>query len=293
MRLKSCDPPLVHAAYAALGALTAWTILLTPWQARAQEATPKTAPEAQTSGRIATLSVGVSALPVNLRDSAQTFRLDGARQGGQAPLQTTSSTSARWVEPALAVALDLQPWRALTLAGRLHALTGSFASNEGKNGRVYGAQVGLGVGWAYALGPVTLTPRLEGGWRIGGYGVTSFDRGGEPTVTVGSVTFADDDIGVHVIEDAWQLGAVMQLEHRPHPRWRVSLELGWMWTLSRSAQLNIAGERAGDGQVEWVRRSLDDPSLEWTVDGARVNRAQDLPYDPGGPQALLMVGYIF
>lgn len=239
------------------------------------------------------ISFGLSLMPVHLRSSQQTFRLDGVRQGGQAPLEVQARTSARWVEPALSLGLDLAPWRALTLSARVHALTGSFVDNAAKNGRVYGAQLGLGVGWAKALGPITLIPRAEAGLRLGGYGVTSFDRGGEPTVTVGQTMFADDDIGVHVIDRAWQLGAVMQLEHRPHPRWRVSLELGWMWTLAWSSQLNIAGERAEDGEVVWERRAFNDPSLAWTVDGARVNSPQALPYRFGGLHALWMAGYNF
>jgi hypothetical protein len=242
---------------------------------------------AQSADPALALRLGLTTLPVNLVQSSQTLRLDGVRPSG-APLIQQMTVGPELLEPAISIgmSIDLFPW--LTTSFQVDALLHSFASNQGKNGEVYGARVWLGAGYVWRLGPVTLSPGVSTALRFGGYGITSFDRAGQQSVTFGDSTFYDDDIGVHVVDVAWQLGPTLSAAYQVAPRWRIMLSVDYLWTAVQSSSVNIAGE-IEDESVAWESVALDDPRLEWTSNGRRVVGPSTLPYTLAGPSAALLV----
>lgn len=242
------------------------------------------------------LSFGATALPVQLQGSAMDFRLEGAGAAG-GPLEVAYRTLPRLVEPGLFVGLEARPYAGMVVALRASALFNSFTSNADKNGRVYGAAFHLGAGYGFGSGPLTLTPRLELGHVIGGYGITSFGRNGQPYVEVDGTRFYDDDVGVHVIDNAWQLGTALQGRYALSQRWSLQLEVGLLWTVGRQSYINIAGfSREGeDAPVEWKRQEFSDSNLELRVDGQPVRdpSGRELPYAFNGPSFTLGVAHHF
>jgi hypothetical protein len=248
--------------------------------------------QAASPSPVIALRAGLSVLPTNLVASRQNVRLDGVRPGG-APLEQTRQVEAARFGPALALGLTVEPLPWLTTSLQIDALLASFASNEGKNGQVYGARLALGAGaHLWRRGPLALSAGVSGAVRFGGYGVTSFDRAGQPSVTVGDSTFYDDDIGVHVVDVAWQLGPTLSASYALSSRWRLALSVAHLWTLSQRSSINVAGE-VEDGTVAWERVELDAPSFVWTSQGRRVVGPDTLPYTLSGPSLALLVLYTF
>lgn len=228
------------------------------------------------------LTFGVGALAIQQREAQVGFTLEGVGPQG-APLEVDRQSARRPLAAALMLGAQARLWGKLALAIRLTPMLSSFASNAGKNDRVYGAAVHLSVGYLHELERWRLGVMLELGHVFGGYGITSFGRQGQPYVEVEGTRFYDDDIGVHLIDRAWQLGPSLVVERQLSARWGLRATLGWHGLLARRAEVNIAGFIAEDGPVEWKRKPLTDEDLSLRLDGRRVRDASALHYRFEGP----------
>jgi hypothetical protein len=206
------------------------------------------------------LRAGISTLSANLSSGQHRVEIEGVRPGGASLIQTRE-VEATWLTPALALGLqlDLSDW--LTTWLQLDAMLNSFVSNEAKNGRVYGARIGLGAAYMWRIGALEVGAGLQLALRLRGYGVTSFDRGGQPSIKFGDSELYDDDIGVHIIDTAWQLGPALLTSWQLTQGWRIMLALDLLWTARHRSAINVAGELES-AEVAWERVALDDGKLD-------------------------------
>ncbi|WP_396213071.1 hypothetical protein [Gemmatimonas sp.] len=244
------------------------------------------------------VTIAHSLLPIQRQGAQVAFRYIDGPANAAYPVDTISSTY-RLSQRAFAQAITLGVQYAVTdhlrTSFSVRPYLNSFRSNTAKNAQVYGVQFDLGADYTLRLADgVGLAVGSAVSRVIGGYGITSGGPRNKDYLMVDQTKLYDQDIGFHVVDQAWAVSPRVGLQVRAKPNIVLFANTGFQLAFARNSRINIAGT-VKDGDVKWTRRNFSDPDLSLRIDDKRVENgmSKQLPYGFSGMQLDLGAAFTF
>ncbi|MCZ8205815.1 hypothetical protein [Gemmatimonas sp.] len=244
------------------------------------------------------ITVAHSLLPIQREAAQVVFRYVDGMANGAYPVDTISS-NYRLSQRAFAQAITLGVQYAVTDHVRtsfsVRPYLNSFLSNRAKNGQVYGVQFDVGADYMLRFSDgVGLAVGSAVSRVIGGYGITSGGPRNKDYLMVDQTKLYDQDIGFHVVDQAWAVAPRIGLHVRAKHNSVLFANTGVQLAFARTSRINIAGT-VKEGDEKWTSRTFSDPDLLLRVDDQRVEdgMSNQLPYRFSGMQLDLGAAFTF
>lgn len=182
----------------------------------------------------------------------------------------TSVTSGALVGPGMTLVFDVR-WRQLVVGLQADLSFVSFADENGKRGKLYGANVLLPLGLRQRLGPLELAAFVAPTIVFGGAGIGSFARQAGAPIQFVDVRFFDDETALHLLETTFAVTAGLDVRLELRRGLSAFVSVSGVQPLVTDRAWNIAGYAdEAQSQVQWHRRAFTDPAIDVRFDGERL-----------------------
>jgi hypothetical protein len=233
------------------------------------------------------LSISFSKIPINQKASNIDFNYRDGSFPSTIPIDTIKANyniDNQYFNNAIDIGVSYFINNNFNIGFNARPQINSFLSNQNKNGKVYGVQLGFNVSYEKdIIDKFSITGGLGLSYLIGGYGITSGGSSKKEYLLVNGNELYDQDIGFHIIDNAWITTPEIGLRYELLKKVSLLTKFGYQFTFNRTSRMNFAGELK-DGTVKWNSKSYDDTDLSLNVNGQRItnNNIEKLPFNFSG-----------
>lgn len=222
--------------------------------------------------------------------------LPARHEASRLDVTVLDQTGTRWdwsdqraasvVGPGLVVRAEVR-WSAFSIGLDAALSFASFATEQGKTGKTYGATLSLPFGLRTRHGPLEFVALAGPALVLGGYGFGTFARQGGQPIDFGEVQFFDDETALHLIDTSVGVMAGLEVRGRLTDTLSLFVQVTGFSMFASSRTFNVAGfVDEAQSKVEWSRRSLNDPAVSVRFDGRRFD-ATTTVFGFDGPRVVI------